>query len=135
MTKEEARLTLQDNFGYLTNEHPRITEALRVALEVLNEDILPSNFDDAVAKYLESQTPADQGEEMTIYNAFKEGAEWYAQQGQTFESVVWQDSDDKLFVEAFVDENKFKMADNVVIQVIKYLGNKCNELIEEKSKK
>jgi len=80
MTREEAKLTLQENFGYLTNEHPRITEALRVALEVLNEDILPSNFDEAVAKYLESQTPADQGEEMTIYNAFKSGAEWVIKQ-------------------------------------------------------
>ena len=39
MTKEEARLTLQENFGYLTNEHPRIVEALRVALEVLNDEV------------------------------------------------------------------------------------------------
>jgi len=77
------------------------------------------DFDEAAAKYIESQTPADQGEEMTIYNAFKAGAEWHARQGQIFESVVWQDSDDKLFVEAFVDENKFKMADGVVIQVIR----------------
>ena len=42
-----------------------------------------------------------------------------AQQGETFESVVWKDSDDELFVEAYVDENKFKMADNVIIQVRK----------------
>lgn len=80
MTREEARLTLQENFGYLTNEHPRITEALRVALEVLDEDTLPSNLDEAVAKYLESQTPADQGEEMMIYKAFKEGVKWVIKQ-------------------------------------------------------
>lgn len=36
MTKEEARLTLQDNFGYLAQEHPRILEALRVALDALS---------------------------------------------------------------------------------------------------
>lgn len=36
---------------------------------------IPSNLDEAVAKYIESQTPADQGEEMIIYNAFKAGAE------------------------------------------------------------
>ena len=38
MTTEEARLTLQDNFGYLTNEHPRITEALKVALVALQQE-------------------------------------------------------------------------------------------------
>ena len=54
-----------------------------------------------------------------LVKQFKKGAEWHARQGQTFESVVWKDSDDGLYVEAFVDENKFKMADNVVIQVIK----------------
>lgn len=52
-------------------------------------------------------------------DAFKTGVEWHARQGQTFESVVWKDGDDGLYVEAFVDENKFKMADAVRIQVCK----------------
>lgn len=57
MTKEEARLTLQDNFGYLINEHPRIVEALRVALEVLNEDDFPSNLDEAAEEYANKEHP------------------------------------------------------------------------------
>lgn len=57
MTKEEARLTLQDNFGYLINEHPRIIEALRVALEVLNEDDFPSNLDEAAEEYANKEHP------------------------------------------------------------------------------
>ena len=93
MTRDEARLTLQDNFGYLTNEHPRIVEALRVALEVLDEDTLPSNIDEAAAKYIESQTPADQGEEMIIYKAFKAGAEWqdsqYADLVRYCQGALW----------------------------------------------
>ena len=47
------------------------------------------------------------------------GAEWMAGQGETLESLIWRDEDDKLFIEAFVDENKFKMADNVTIQIRK----------------
>ena len=47
---------------------------------LLQEQSISSNFDEAVARYLESQTPADQGEEMTIYNAFKEGANWAIKQ-------------------------------------------------------
>lgn len=54
-----------------------------------------------------------------IYNAFKAGAKWMAEQGETLESLIWRDEDDKLFIEAFVDENKFKMADNVTIQIRK----------------
>lgn len=57
MTKEEARLTLQDNFGYLINEHPRIVEALRVTLEVLNEDDFPSNLDEAAEEYANKEHP------------------------------------------------------------------------------
>lgn len=52
-------------------------------------------------------------------DAFKSGAEWMAHQGQTLDSFIWMDEDDKLFIEAFVDENKFKMADNVTIQIRK----------------
>ena len=47
------------------------------------------------------------------------GAEWMAEQGQTIVSLVWRDEDDKLFIEAFVDENEFKMADKIIIQIRK----------------
>lgn len=40
MTREEAKLTLQENLGYLSFEHPgRITEAIKVALEALYNDL------------------------------------------------------------------------------------------------
>lgn len=41
---------------------------------------LSSNLYEAADKYIESQTPADQGEEMIIYKAFKAGAEWAIKQ-------------------------------------------------------
>ena len=86
-----------------------------------NNISLPSNLDEAA----EEESPdfsndfASKAAVDAVRDAFKSGAKWHAKQGQTFESVVWQDSEDGLYVEAFVDESKFKMADNVLIQVIK----------------
>lgn len=94
MTREEARLTLQDNFGYLSQEHPRILEALRVALDAL--PILPSNLDEAaedswsVYEYRESP----RGLYSTCYvDGFKAGAEWLARQGETIEGEILTTSD------------------------------------------
>ena len=83
---------------------------------------LPSGLDEAAEKYVSTLCDrVDEGLRIdtTLESAFKAGVEWHARQGQTFESVVWKDSDDGLYVEAFVDENKFKMADVVRIQVYK----------------
>lgn len=91
MTREEARLTLQENFGYLSEEHPRIVEALKVALDVLGEPFLPSNLDEAA----ECTMPEEYGFiEIDIYGGsqavysreqmlamYKAGAEWMAGQG------------------------------------------------------
>ena len=51
MTREEARLTLQENFGYLSEEHPRIIEAMKVAMNILSQSSLPSNLYDAAFNY------------------------------------------------------------------------------------
>ena len=91
-----------------------------------NNISLPDNLDEAAEEFSDGEWDglhdndgnALYTEDMIQY-AFKSGAKWHAKQGQTFESVVWQDSEDGLYVEAFVDESKFKMADNVLIQVIK----------------
>lgn len=98
MTTDEARRTLQENFESVWHKEE--------CQQIIDEGRgLTPRFKDLFKK---------------VCKAFYEaGAEWQARQGQTFESVVWKDIDDRLFVEAFVDENKFKMADNVVIQVIK----------------
>lgn len=85
---------------------------------------LPSNIDEAAEKCAgKVEFTANYNDEWInhedIFNTFKSGAEWMAHQGQTLDSFIWMDEDDKLFIEAFVDENKFKMADNVIIQVRK----------------
>ena len=88
MTREEARLTLQENLGYLTSiHHQRILDAIKVAIEVLSESSLPSNLDEAAEEY------AIQGHEnhtnINYINTyiegkrigFKAGAKWIAGQG------------------------------------------------------
>lgn len=90
-----------------------------------NNISLPSNLDEAAEEYAwQKEEPLAEGERLSAcfnprMESFKAGAEWHARQGQTSESVVWKDSDDGLYAEAFVDENKFKMADGVIIQVRK----------------
>lgn len=80
MTKEEARLTLQENLGYLTSvHHQRILDAIKVAIEVLSEFHFPSNLDEAAedswAKYEYRESP--RGLYYTCYvDGFKAGAEW-----------------------------------------------------------
>lgn len=91
MTREEAKLTLQENLGYLSFEHPgRITEAIKVALEALSEPNPPSNIDGAEFEYAQSldEIPANQEEEKMIYDAFKAGAEWMAGQGWSLDGEV-----------------------------------------------
>lgn len=78
MTREEAVQYLEN---YRKMYADMVPEKFIEALDVILVDTLPSNLDEAAAKYLESQTPADQGEEMTIYNAFKEGAKAITNQG------------------------------------------------------
>lgn len=88
MTKEEARLTLQENFGLLSFEYPgRITEAIKIALEVLSEPSPPSNLDEAAEEYVwRKEEPLSDGERLSFcfnprIEAFKAGAEWMAGQG------------------------------------------------------
>lgn len=80
---------------------------------------LPHNVDEAAKEHTRYYIPFDQCDSRDIRNAFKAGAEWMARRGETLESLIWRDEDDKLFIEAFVDESKFKMADNVTIQIRK----------------
>ena len=123
--------------GFITREdvNLKIRKAYMEGL-IDNNIPLPSGLDEAAIEYANKEYPDEAaiGQWGTgdyeppvdmeypreiAKDAFKTGVEWHARQGQTFESVVWKDSDDGLYIEAFVDENKFKMADNVVIQVIK----------------
>lgn len=116
MTREEARLTLQDNFGYLSQEHPRILEALRVALDAL--PILPSNLDEAARKYAD-ESCFDDPEFTATMLAFKAGAEWMAGQGASFNTKVgWIDGPTILdWPDDILD--KFEMGDEVIVQIRK----------------
>ena len=77
MTRKEAVQYLENYRKMFADIAP---EKFIEALDVILADPLLSNLEEATAKYLESQTPADQGEEMVIYNAFKEGANWVIKQ-------------------------------------------------------
>lgn len=57
MTIEEARLTLQENFGYLSEEHPRIIKAMRVAMNILSQFSFPCSVDEAAEKYAQKEYP------------------------------------------------------------------------------
>jgi len=89
------------------------------SLSNVNKPSLPSGLDEAAEKYSENILANNEDLQDAIGDAFKAGAEWMAGQGQTLDSLIWRDEDDKLFIEAFVDENKFKMAENVTIQIRK----------------
>lgn len=87
MTREEARLTLQENLGYLTSvHHQRILDAIKVAIEVLSEPSLPSNIDEAAevgwdAYYNSDKFPSNPCAQSGYKVGFKAGAEWMAGQG------------------------------------------------------
>ena len=123
MTRKEAieNIKLIRFNAALTNANS-FREALDVAIEALSQPFIPSNLDkaaeDSWAVYEYRESP--KGLYSTCYvDGFKAGAEWMAGQGETLNSLIWRDEDDKLFIDAFVDENKFKMAENVTIQVRK----------------
>ena len=101
MTKEEARLTLQENFGYLSEEHPRIIEAMRVAMNILSRTSLPSNLDEAAEEWCKSNNKgiALCADKKSHYladgtEAFKAGAKWMAEQFQKIEGelVDWYET-------------------------------------------
>lgn len=79
MTKEEARLTLQENFGVMASEYPeRVVEALRVAIYVLSVTPFPSDVNGAAEEYSDSM--GLQGfDRVRTMSDFKAGVKWYAQ--------------------------------------------------------
>lgn len=102
MTTKEARLTLQENLAILSSEHPRIVEALRVAMECLDREIdLDFETDDvniAAKRYAKEHMilPVDgynDGEiphyESATMEVFKDGVLWMAKEhaGEVAEAV------------------------------------------------
>ena len=107
MTLEEARLTLQENFGLLSFQYPgRITEALKVAIEALSQPSLPSGLDEAAEEYKDTEVCTgsdyidDDGDSVyrsfALKEAFKAGAEWMAGKYEKIEGelVDWYSTSD-----------------------------------------
>jgi hypothetical protein len=132
MTKEEARLTLQENFGYLSEGHPRIIEAMKVAMNILSQPSLPANLDEAARKYGHEEPILPEGYndgDIPLYerwtaDAFKAGAEWLAGQGETVSGIITKVGD-KLDVETteylIPEESEFERCDKVIVQIRKKL--------------
>ena len=85
---------------------------------------LPSNLDEAAEEWCKTNNKgiALSADKKSHYlaegkDAFKAGVEWMARQGQTIETIVWRDEDGKLYIEEFIDKNKFKKGCSVIIQV------------------
>lgn len=88
MTREEAKLILQENFGLLSFEYPgRISEAIKIAIEVLSQLSLPSDLDEAAEEYALDVKAKPYGN--LVKDAFKAGAEWMAKQGYSYEDKVY----------------------------------------------
>lgn len=88
MTREDARLTLQENLGYLSFEHPgRITEAIKVAIEALSKPSL-LNLDDAAEEFASKAWIHGSVWYEASKNTFKAGAEWMAAQGVSLSHLI-----------------------------------------------
>ena len=121
MTKEEARLTLQQNFGLLSFEYPgRITEALKIALEALSDPPLPSNLEEAADNYVGHSREID--EDLSVYlerEAFKAGAKWMTSQGKTAEVGYWNQRGLSLRLDKPLEKLGYKEGDKVIVQIRK----------------
>jgi len=102
MTLREAQLTLQENFATLSSEHPRIIDALKVAMECLDREIEldfeTRNVNVAAKRYAKEHMilPVDSyndGEiphyEYATMEVFKDGVIWMAKEhaGQVADAV------------------------------------------------
>ena len=122
MTREEAKEYL-DNYRKMYAElaPERFLEALDV---MLNEPSLPSNINDAAEIAKQEYVYNDGGPfphttGVSFLNGFKDGAEWMAEQGASYETEVgWIDGPTVLnWPEDILDG--FKMGDKVIVQIRK----------------
>jgi len=131
MTIEEARLTLQENLGYLSFEHPgRITEAIKVAIEALSKPSLPSTLDDAAENYAwGKEEPLAEGERLSVFfkpraDAFKAGAEWMAGQGWSMDGEVTDMPTGGGDCEIYLDYDYSDM-ESILDKICDYVNNNC----------
>lgn len=114
MTREEARLILQENAQLLHFEHPHLglREAIGVAIKALSQPSLPSDLDEAAEEYVKTTAvkvwgKIDPQKDLEGYMAranygtglldgFKAGAEWMAGKYEKIEGelVDWYSTSD-----------------------------------------
>lgn len=136
MTKEEAIKVLEQIRQW--TDYPK--EALTMAIEVLSKPSLPPNLDEAAEKY--SNIPYNFGDfvqieyefgepietivddKMFVKDAFKDGAEWLAGQGDAIATRLVIDNEGKVNLSFAIgditDENckpKYHAGQDVIIQI------------------
>lgn len=118
MTRKEAKIILQcRGNGYTEDE---FNEALEIAYSALDSSHL-SNLDEAEFKYAQSldEIPANQEEEKMIYDAFKAGAEWMAEQGETVDGYITDEIAYNGIAVILDNEGQLKPDDKVIVQIRK----------------
>ena len=98
MTREECVALLYRYAEYDGIGIPNLAgckDAMKMAADLLSQPSLPSELDEAEFEYAQSldEIPANQEEEKMIYDAFKAGAEWMAEQGETVDGEIISTSD------------------------------------------
>ena len=99
-----------------------VDEAFDVCIEILSRFSLPSNLEEAAGEYLErpENNSSNQWEDLMIYNAFIDGAEWMAGQGETQEHFVIGTIANSPCGPAIVCyTNEFEIGDEVIVQIRK----------------
>jgi len=127
MTKEEAvnkAIEIEFGLGNTRSIREHNSSLVKIAEHVydLLQPSLPSNLEEAAGEYLErpENNSSNQWEDLMIYNAFIDGAEWMAGQGETQEHFVIGTIADSPCGPAIVCyTNEFEIGDEVIVQIRK----------------
>lgn len=98
-------------------EQKEVDEAFDVCIKLLQEQLpFSSDIDEAAEKYCSANTPLG----ATCRACFRDGAEWMAGQGYTFETIMQEDDVDEL-VPTCPDmyNHGYSCSDKVIVQIRK----------------
>lgn len=119
MTKEEIIKALQEIVD--GNWNSQSVEAIQYAIDAISKLSLPSNFDEAVGEYLELPeiNSSNQWEDLMIYDAFKAGAEWMAEQGVSYQDIISANKTIPVLSMKDVSDMGLDYGDKVIVQIRK----------------
>lgn len=128
MTREEQILEYANSFKGKGMEIEELKEIIRLAIidgakwadNHPMKSSIPSNLDEAELKYVEfsDYPPANQEEELMVYNAFKAGADWMVGQGETIEKHIFKDYKG-VGILMYLDEKLYNQGEKVIVQIRK----------------